>query len=365
VQVAFYAPMKAPTHSRPSGDRTIARLFIKALEKAGYAVALASQFRSYDKGDQGRQARLAELGPRLAYRYCRAVEAGRMPRPDIWLTYHLYHKAPDYFGPLVADYFDIPYGVAEASFAPKQAKGPWQHGHAHVAETLRRVDFVLGLNPHDAAMVKPLLKPSAFYEQFLPFLETDGFDLAPRGSPGDETVHLCTVAMMRDDAKKQSYAYLAIALSHMQTTRPWCLHVVGGGVAQSDVKGYFAVFGGRVVFHSALSKEATYEVMTRCDLYVWPAIKEAFGMAFLEAQASGLPVIAGAGSLGVESVVYGQVIPLGDPRDFGKAIEAKIETKETLRQEGAYAREKVKERHSLSAASRHLHDVFGRVLRNG
>ena len=29
------------------------------------------------------------------------------------------------------------------------------------------------------------------------------------------------------------------------------------------------------------------------DLYLWPAINEAYGMAFLEAQAAGLPVVAG------------------------------------------------------------------------
>ena len=29
------------------------------------------------------------------------------------------------------------------------------------------------------------------------------------------------------------------------------------------------------------------------DLYVWPAVREAYGIALLEAQAAGLPVVAG------------------------------------------------------------------------
>ena len=33
--------------------------------------------------------------------------------------------------------------------------------------------------------------------------------------------------------------------------------------------------------------------MRACDLLVWPAVREAYGMALLEAQASGLPVLAG------------------------------------------------------------------------
>ena len=36
VPVAFYAPMKAPDHPAPSGDRTMARLLLKALVKAGF-----------------------------------------------------------------------------------------------------------------------------------------------------------------------------------------------------------------------------------------------------------------------------------------------------------------------------------------
>ncbi|MDF2688487.1 MAG: glycosyl transferase family 1, partial [Microvirga sp.] len=35
--VAFYAPLKSPNHLLPSGDRTMARLLMKALDRAGYA----------------------------------------------------------------------------------------------------------------------------------------------------------------------------------------------------------------------------------------------------------------------------------------------------------------------------------------
>ena len=42
--------------------------------------------------------------------------------------------------------------------------------------------------------------------------------------------------------------------------------------------------------------------LREADLFVWPAINEAFGMALLEAQASALPVVAGA-SGGVGGIV--------------------------------------------------------------
>src|SRR3972149_3576414 len=48
MRIAFYAPLKSPTHGTPSGDRRIAGLFMDALARAGHRVELASTFRSYD-----------------------------------------------------------------------------------------------------------------------------------------------------------------------------------------------------------------------------------------------------------------------------------------------------------------------------
>jgi glycosyltransferase involved in cell wall biosynthesis len=44
------------------------------------------------------------------------------------------------------------------------------------------------------------------------------------------------------------------------------------------------------------------ELLGACDLCLWPAIKESYGMALLEAQAAGLPVVAGE-SPGVAGIV--------------------------------------------------------------
>ena len=66
--VAFYAPLKSPDHRSPSGDRTMARLLMKALERAGFAPVLASGSRSLDKAGHPevqariRQDALAEAG---------------------------------------------------------------------------------------------------------------------------------------------------------------------------------------------------------------------------------------------------------------------------------------------------------------
>src|SRR5690606_30610801 len=163
MRIAFYAPMKPPDHATPSGDVRVAQLLIAALRRAGNRVELASRLRSWDgAGDARRQAHIALLGARnarrLVARYRRAPVGAR---PNLWFTYHLYHKAPDWIGPTVAKALDIPYVVAEASFAPKRAGGAWDIGHRAVAAALGEADAVFHLNIRDSACVDPLLRPGA------------------------------------------------------------------------------------------------------------------------------------------------------------------------------------------------------------
>src|SRR5690606_40657212 len=131
-----------------------------------------------------RQAHIALLGARnarrLVARYRRAPVGAR---PDLWFTYHLYHKAPDWIGPVVAKALGIPYVVAEASFAPKRAGGAWDIGHRAVEAALGDAEAVFHLNIRDSACVDPLLKPGAASVRLPPFL-----DLAPFAGPPDRTL---------------------------------------------------------------------------------------------------------------------------------------------------------------------------------
>ena len=86
--IAFYAPMKSPDHPAPSGDRTMARLLITALRRAGFAPTLASTLRTWDgAGDGGfqdgmRRASIAEAD-RLVARW---RERPSDERPRLWFT---------------------------------------------------------------------------------------------------------------------------------------------------------------------------------------------------------------------------------------------------------------------------------------
>src|SRR3981081_621480 len=104
MRIAFYAPLKPPSHPVPSGDRRMARLLMQAWEKAGHRIEVASRLRTHEgKADAARQADLAAIGAVHANRLLRDY-ARRPPneRPSAWFTYHVYYKAPDWIGPRVA-----------------------------------------------------------------------------------------------------------------------------------------------------------------------------------------------------------------------------------------------------------------------
>lgn len=374
MRIAFYAPLKAPHHPVPSGDRRIARLFQAALAAAGHQVELASRFRSRDTGgDQHRQERLRDVGGRLAARLLRRYR--RLPveqRPQLWFTYHLYHKAPDWIGLAVARALRIPYVLAEASFAPKQATGPWSIGHRASREAIGAAGAVFNLNPGDLACVRSLLGDPRRLVPLKPFV--DAAQYAPESAGGDGRAALArrlslpaagtwliTVAMMRAGNKCESYQLLAEALGTL-ADRDWQLIVVGDGPARAQVEAFYAPFASdRVIFTGALTGDALRPLLVHSDLFVWPAVREPIGMAMLEAQAAGLAVVTGRNP-GIADIVSdgctGRLVPTGDLQAFAAAVAGLVAAPGERAALGARARQKVLQHHDIKAASAALDRVL-------
>ena len=364
MRIAFYAPLKPPDHPVPSGDRRVAQLFLDALRLAGHEPFVASRLRSFDRsGDPARQARLAALGQRTAERLVRRWQEAPETAPGLWFTYHLYYKAPDRVGPVVSAALGIPYVVAEASHAAKRATGPWALGHRAVEQALRRADAVIGLNSADRAGVLPLLRQPQRWLALPPFFEARGYP-ARRPRPAGP-LRLVTVAMMRHGDKLASYRLLGAALAELLDL-PWSLDIVGDGPARAEVEQAQAPRGARVVHHGALGEAAVMEALAAADLCIWPAIKEAFGMALLEAQASGLPVVAGnTGGVGdvVASGVTGLLVPPGDPDAFAAALRRLIRDPEARAAMAVAAQAKARRDHDLAAAAARLAGLIDSLRR--
>src|SRR5205085_7329937 len=120
----------------------------------------------------------------LAERLLRRWRNEPAQAPDLWFTYHLYYKAPDWLGPAVSAALGIPYVLAEASCAPKREGGPWQIGHRAVEQALRRADLVFGLNPADRDGVLPVMRDPDRWVALPPFLDARGYHKAGGVSHG-------------------------------------------------------------------------------------------------------------------------------------------------------------------------------------
>ncbi|WP_422369343.1 glycosyltransferase family 4 protein [Pelagibius sp.] len=353
----------------------MARLLMQALEQAGHDVTLASRYRSREAaGDAKRQTRLQKTGARLAERLIRRYRAlPARQRPQLWFTYHLYYKAPDWIGPAVAKALKIPYVVAEASVAHKRASGPWAASHRAVLQALEQAAAVVTLNPLDAKLIPDQAK----VRTLKPFLDTAPYDavlalrddyrqaLAREQHLDPEMPWLLAAAMTRRGDKLASYQMLAQALRAIPDM-PWQLVVAGDGEAYEEVRQAFAwAMPERVRFLGLVQPEVMPALYSACDLLVWPAVNEAYGMALLEAQAAGLPVVAGR-SPGVENVVAEGVTGyLCDPglATFAASVREILTQTASRAAMGEAAPRMVAENHSLLAAARRLNSILEEASR--
>jgi glycosyltransferase involved in cell wall biosynthesis len=369
MRVAFYAPLKPPDHPVPSGDRRIARLLIQALRAGGHAVDVATRLRSRDgSGDATRQRRIRDAGRRTA---ARLIDRHRHDPPDVWFTYHLYHKAPDWIGPAVSSALSIPYVAAEPSHAGKQASGPWREGHCAAAAAIAAARRLVVFDPLDLPGLAAVAVPERLV-RMPPFLDI-GRHAPPRGASRAAMARahrldpaipwLATVAMMRADVKRESYRVLAAALARL-CDRPWHLLIAGDGGARADIEALFKPVSGphhRVVFLGALEPCALARLHAAADLAVWPALEESFSMALLEAQAAGLPVVAGDRQGIAQYVRHGEtglLAPEGDAAALASAMGTLLTDPARRHMMGGRAHRRIHTYHGLPAAARRLDAVL-------
>ena len=368
MKIGFYAPLKAPSHTKPSGDREIGRLLLKALKALGHEVEVVSDLRCWEgHGSLETQARIRKAALQEVSELLEKYSTGTAP--DLMFTYHVYHKAPDWIGIALAQALDIPYVLAEASFAPKQLNGRWHQGHLQSQRCIQQADRIIAINQADIECLQPLVKHDHVIEFLKPFLdeipalsETHFCQDSPDqiNHYNDNTVNLITVAMMRHGDKKASYKQLADALRKIDKGN-WRLTIIGDGDAAPQVKEYFTDVPGECLFTGVLSHQTIYKHLLNSDLFVWPAINEALGLALLEAQACGLPVIAqdyGGVSSIVEHTVSGYVTQPGNVNEFVLALDCVIKDKHKRQRMSVAARHKFETDHSLKVALSQLQTIF-------
>src|SRR5690606_15375884 len=103
-----------------------------------------------------------------------------LAKPDLWMTYHPYYRAPDLLGPSLAKKFAIPYVTVEASYARKRDRDLWAEPQKFVISaietaalnicfTKRDRDGLAMLGPHvRLAYIKPFIDIENYSSAALP-----------------------------------------------------------------------------------------------------------------------------------------------------------------------------------------------------
>jgi glycosyltransferase involved in cell wall biosynthesis len=359
MKVAFYATMKPPDDPVPSGDRTMARLLVKALETAGHEVELVSHARCRVRTPEHLEevaAMAAAEVERVSRRWTAQVA------PDVVVAYHVYYKSPDLVGAALARRFGLPYVTFEASHAGKRDRDGWAGVQAHSSAAIRQAALNVCFTHRDREGVARLVGQQHI-AMMAPFTDAAGEMQARRPHKPGDLVELICVAMMLKGSKMESYRLLAQAARQLKPGG-WRLTLIGDGPMRAQVEQMFAGVDN-VQFAGELDRQAVLARLAQADVFVWPGWREAFGLAYLEAQSTGLPVVA-MRSGGVDAVVddghSGLLSGEGDDKALARNLERLIGD-ETLRaQLGGQAARKVRSRHSLSVASEAIDGFLRQVV---
>lgn len=108
------------------------------------------------------------------------------------------------------------------------------------------------------------------------------------------------------------------------------------------------------------------EFLSRLDVFVSASHSEAFGIAIVEAMASGVPVIATA-TAGAREIISdgltGRLVPIGDAAELAKGISDLLNDSQQREDLSANARKAVTERFSLERMIAETENVYRDVLR--
>lgn len=329
MKIAFYCPNKPLEHPDPSGDQTIAQGLVAALHRLGHPCREMSTFRARWFWTQP-----GGVGGFLNGVWD-ALKGSLAWRPDLWLTYHTYYKAPDVIGPWIAGLLKIPYALFQPMYGTRRRRDPkTRPGFFLNRSALRRAALAVTNNRNDYAALARIvpthrltyLAPGIFPEMFPRDIEAGRAVRDRLGLATDDRV-LVTAARFRPGVKRESLRFLFDALSRPDVGQSSVrLVVVGDGPMDAEVRREAqALMGSRVLFAGRVARCELYAYYSAADLFVFPGIGESLGMVYLEAQACGVPVVA-LKEGGVDQVVAdgktGILVQGKDPARYAEAVAA-------------------------------------------
>ncbi len=354
MNIAFYMPFKPMGHPNPSGDLVTGTELYDFFRGRGHRIDLVSRLR----------CRWLFLKPwrwpGLVLERLRVLRRLREKKPDIWLSYHSYYKAPDMLGPWCARRLDIPYVLFQGVYSTKRRRSlKTLPGFLLNRRVLRAARIVFTNKRRDEQNLRRLL-PSDRVVYVGPGIHPHDFrfDAGARRKLRDRwRVNSCpvvlTAAMFRDDVKTEGILSVIDACAAIiERANRLHLVIVGDGAGRKQVEQAVQrqLPPGVCILEGRVDRREMHRYYSAADLFVFPGVNESLGMVYLEAQSCGLPVVAYGDWGAAEAVDHGRsglLASADDPAGFGRAIEQLLNDPDLRRRMGAEGSARVRRSHDL------------------
>ncbi|HEY3960387.1 MAG TPA: glycosyltransferase [Solirubrobacteraceae bacterium] len=172
-----------------------------------------------------------------------------------------------------------------------------------------------------------------------------GADLPPLSRPARREGSPPTLVTVAHLVARKRHADVLRALAVLGGRHPTLRYsIVGDGPERIVLEGLAARLGvaERVDFHGQLAPERAVALARECSLFAMPSTEEAFGVAYVEAMAGGIPAIGCRGEPGPEEIAAAGeglvLVPPGDIERLTQRIDELLSDPQRLREAGQRAR---------------------------
>ena len=295
MKIAYYMPFKPMGHKNPSGDLIIGTEIFDHLKQSGHTISLTSRLRC--RWLYYRPLKLIQL---LLERR-RVVRLLKKNRPDIWLTYHSYYKAPDLLGPYCAHRLGIPYVIFQGIYSTKRRKEfTTLPGFLLNTKALKQAEHLFTNKHRDYHNLRRIKKKNDL-TYIAPGIHPDHFNYSKCDRTAqrskwrvDKEVVIITAAMMRKGVKTEGISTVIEACAHLKERGLNIkLVIVGDGECRGQLEqAAKECLGTNALFTGKIAREQMYKFYSGADIFAFPGINESLGMVYLEAQSCRLPAVA-------------------------------------------------------------------------
>jgi len=309
MNIAYYMPFKPMGHKNPSGDLITGTELHDYLAHRKHSISLVSTLRCrwlYYRPHKWLQ---------LLKERDKLIKQFRTDRPDLWLSYHSYYKAPDLLGASCCKKSNIPYVIFQGIYSTKRRKQyKTLPGFLLNREVLLSASHIFTNKKRDLKNLKRIL-PEEKLTYIAPGIHPELFCFSEKARQqlrtlwhSDKKSVIMTAAMMRSGVKTEGVKRViesCAALIHRKL--PIQLIVAGDGENRSALeKKANDLIPGSVRFVGKIDRKEMHRYYSAADLFAFPGIEESLGMVYLEAQSCNLPVVAYQDWGGGEAVIHNE-----------------------------------------------------------